>query len=167
MIGRPYISLDSLEERAGMAEEPLFKAGWEIAGIRGGEEFFHSLHGLLPSPAYLVFEGISIARDVRQLLESAAIPPRRHVPVGTIFPRPTTYHVLASASLLMALADLATKHAEPELCDHLHGYDDSRGLLQWYDAFDSPMLVDDSIPEDSIRKLCDELGAAYTRWQAG
>jgi xanthine/CO dehydrogenase XdhC/CoxF family maturation factor len=150
-----------------MTEEPLFKSGWEVTGIRDGEKFFRSLHDLLPTPAYLVLEGTSIARDVQRLYQSAAIPPRRHVAVGTIFPRPTTVHVPASASFLAELADLAAKHAEPEICDHLHAYDDGRGLLQWYDAFDLPLLVDGSIEQDSVRRMCDALGATYKRWQAG
>lgn len=58
-----------------MAEEPLFKSGWEVAGIRDGEKFLRSLHDLPPTPAYLVLEGTSIARDVRHLLQSAAITP--------------------------------------------------------------------------------------------
>jgi hypothetical protein len=150
-----------------MTEEPLFRSGWEVAGIRDGEGFFRCLLDLLPKPAYLVLEGTSIAQDVRELLEAAAIPARRHVPVGTIWPRPSTYHVPVSAPFLAALADLAAKHAEPELCDHLHAYDDNRGLLQWYDAFDLAMLVDGSIGEHSVRMVCDVLGATYTRWQAG
>ena len=142
------------------------RSGWEIAGIRDGEKFFRSLAALLPTPATLVLEGTSIAPDVRRLLESAAIPPRRHVPAGTVLPRPATYHVPASASLLTALADLAAEHAEPELCDHFHAYDDGRWLLRWYDAFGQPMQVDGTISEDSVRGLCHALGATYERWRA-
>jgi hypothetical protein len=148
-----------------VTQEPLFRPGWVLAGIRDAESFFRSLHRLVPPAACLVLEGTSIAPDVSQLLQSTAIAPRRSIPAGTILPSPTTYHVPASASLLTALADLAAKHAGPELCDHLHLYDDRRGILQWYDAFELPMLVDDSIPEDDIRRLCEVLRATYRRWR--
>ena len=150
-----------------MTEEPLFRSGWEVEGIRDGERFFRSLGQFLPAPAYLVFEGVSIAGDVRQLLESNAVTPRRHIPTGTLFPRPVSLHVPASDPLLARLAALAANHAEPELCDHFHAYSDERGLVQWYDAFDLPLLVDGSIVEFQLRRFCAELGATCRRWQAG
>lgn len=136
-----------------MTHQPLVRSGREVSGIRDSDKFFRSLVDLLPTPAYLVFEGTSIAHDVCQLLQPAAIAPRRHIPV--------------SPSFLVAMADLAAKHAEPEICDHLHAYDDSRVLLQWYDAFDSSMVVDDSIAEESLLEFCDALGATYGRWRSG
>jgi hypothetical protein len=150
-----------------MTEQPLFNSGWEVDGIRDGEHFFGALHEILPISACMVLEGVSIAPDVRCVLESAAVPVRRHIPSGTIFPTPTAYHVPASMSLLASLADLAAAHAEPELCDHFHAYDDLRVLVQWYDAFNLSMLADISIPESKIRKLCDALGATYRKWRAG
>lgn len=150
-----------------MTHQPLVRSGREVSGIRDSDKFFRSLVDLLPTPAYLVFEGTSIAHDVCQLLQPAAIAPRRHIPVGTIFPRPVAYHIPVSPSFLVAMADLAAKHAEPEICDHLHAYDDSRVLLQWYDAFDSSMVVDDSIAEESLLEFCDALGATYGRWRSG
>jgi hypothetical protein len=149
-----------------MTEPSLVGAGWQIEGIRGSERFFLSLHQLLPDPAYLVFEGVSIASDVRELLQASAVPARRQVAVGTLWPEPSTFHVPSSASFLAALAELAAQHAEPEMCDHFHAYDESRGLLQWYDAFDLPLLVSGSIEEARISSFCAALGATYKQWKA-
>ncbi len=64
------------------------------------------------------------------------------------------------------LVALAGKHADSEICDHLHAYTDSRRLMQWYDAFDLPLLVDESIAEASIQSFCSKLGVRYARWHA-
>jgi len=146
-----------------MTSDLLFESRWEVAGIRAGEEFFRILPDLLPDPAYLVFEGTSIAPDVDQLFQSAAVPPRQSIPAGTARPRPATDQVPASATFLDALADLAARHAEPELCDHFHAYDDARWLLQWYDAFDGSLLVDRTVGQDAVQRMCDALGATSER----
>jgi hypothetical protein len=144
----------------------LVESGWEVADVTDGESSFRSLHLLLPGSATLVFECCGFAPDVRDLLRAAAIAPRRLVPLGTAFPRSEVFHVPASVSFLGAFADLAATHAEPELCDHLHAYDDDRHLVQWYDAFDLPLFVDGSITEDAIRAFSDAVGASYGPWRA-
>jgi hypothetical protein len=146
--------------------EPLVASGWEVAGIRDGERFFRALGELLPGSAYLVFDGCSIAPDVRRLLEPVAVPPRRLVPLGTAFPRSQVFHVPSSAAFLEALANVAAAHAESEICDHFHAYDDRRHVLQWYDAFDLPLLIDGSISERAVQGFCRSLGARYAGWRA-
>jgi hypothetical protein len=145
-----------------MASLPFLQSGWQIEGIRDGAAFFEALQLILTSPAYLIFEGTSIARDVRALLESAVVPALFDVAAGTIWPRPAIFHVRASTPFLDRLGELATRHAEPEICDHFHAYDDAGILLQWYDAFDLPLLVAPSIPQPSLRVFCDALGTTYT-----
>ena len=99
---------------------------------------------------YLCFEGTSISSDVRTLLASSAVPTRLTILLGTIWPKPTVIHVLASGQFLHELTALARSHAEAEICDHFHAYDESHGLMQWYDAFDLPLLIDESIGEISV-----------------
>jgi hypothetical protein len=74
--------------------------------------------------------------------------------------------VRATAPFLNQIAALSGKHAEPEVCDHFHAYSDSRALMQWYDAFNLPLLIDESIAEPNLQKFCRGLGVQYSPWQA-
>ncbi len=38
--------------------------------------------------------------------------------------------------------------------------------MQWYDAFDLPLIVDGSIAEASLESFCRELGVQYSPWHA-
>jgi hypothetical protein len=73
---------------------------------------------------------------------------------------------LATEQFIHELATLAGKHAEPEVCDHFHAYKDGYGLMQWYDAFDLPLLIDESITEPSLQAFCRTLAVEYARWRA-
>jgi hypothetical protein len=149
-----------------MSTKPLFIIGWQVAGIRIAEEFFSTLNDILPLPVNLCFEGTSISLDVQSVLASSAIVPSIQIPPGTIWPKPKVFHVRATEQFLTQLAALSGRHAEPEVCDHFHAYSDSRGLMQWYDAFDDPLLIDESIPESKLQNFCRGLRVQYTRWQA-
>jgi hypothetical protein len=59
------------------------------------------------------------------------------------------------------VAALAGKHAGPEVCDHFHAYHDGDSLMQWYDAFDLPLLINESITETSIQSF----KASATSWK--
>jgi len=146
-----------------MAEESLLKPGWEIEGISTARPFFSSIGILLPLPVYFCFEGTSIEPDVWALLQKNSASPHLQVPTGTLWPKPRVIHVLATAEFVSNLAAIADSHAEPEICDHLHAYKDSKLLLQWHDAFDLPILLDVSIPEEFVQNFCRAAGATYTR----
>jgi hypothetical protein len=103
-----------------------------------------SLPELLPLPVNLCFEGTSNSNDVRAFLASHSAAPTLHIPAGTIWPKPTIFHVLATGQFVNALVSLSSRHAESEVCDHFHAYKGNTGLMQWYDAFDLPLLVDES-----------------------
>jgi hypothetical protein len=66
---------------------------------------------------------------------------------------------------LAALADLAEKHAEPELLDHLFVYAGSKVLLEFPDAFASrcPALISVDNDEQSIRNFAAMLGLDMIR----
>jgi hypothetical protein len=149
-----------------MSNRPFLVSGWEVMGIRCAEEFFLALVELLPLPAYLCFEGTSIAPDVRTLLESNAVAATLQIRAGTLWPKPSVFHVFASKQFVGKLAELAGRHAEPEICDHFHAYKDSHGLMQWYDAFDDPLLIDESVAEATLQSFCRKLRVQYSRWHA-
>lgn len=126
-----------------MSTEPLVWTGWRVDGIRSARKFFSALPEILPLPVTLYFEGTTFASDVRALLASNAVEPSLQVPPGTIWPKPSVFHVLGTEQFLFQLVALADNHAESEVCDHLHAYKDGRGLLQWYDAFSGdPALLE-------------------------
>jgi hypothetical protein len=149
-----------------MSSRPLFANGWEVTGIRSAEEFFLALSEVLPLPVRLCFEGTSICSEVQALLVSNGVAPTLSIPPGTIRPKPDVFHVQATEQVLQQLAVLARRHAEPEFCDHFHAYSDSQGLMQWYDAFDLPLLVSETISETNVRAFCGRLGVRYSRWRA-
>ena len=150
-----------------MRGERYVKDGWEVGGIRKASAFFEALVEFLPLSTYLRFEGTSVAPDVRALLEANAVAPAMNITRGTLWPKPKVFHVLANERLLRTLATLALHLAEPEICDHFHAYQDGQLVLQWYDAFSDPLLVDETIAEAAVQHFCSKLGVRYSRLQAG
>jgi|SRR5215469_5266003 len=146
-----------------MSAKPIVAGGWEVPGIRKACKFFSVLPELLPLPVQFRFEGTHISPEVRALLASNAATPTMEIPQGTIWPKSSVFHVLATEEFIRALTALAGKHAEPEICDHFHAYKDGRGLMQWYDAFDLPLLVDDSVGETRLQDFCKTLGVHYSQ----
>ena len=149
-----------------MPSNSHFHCGWQVFGIKLAADFFSALTGFLRLPVYLCFEGTSISSDVAQLLASGAVAPTLQIPRGTIWPKPSVFHVLATEQFVRELAALAARHAEPEICDHFHAYKDDNMLMQWHDAFDLPLLIDESMTEAGLQSFCNKLGVRYARWQA-
>ncbi len=48
---------------------------------------------------------------------------------------------------------------QPEICTHLHAYNGNQVLLEWHDAFDAPLKISKSIPEERII-VCPQKGGA-------
>jgi hypothetical protein len=148
-----------------MSTKPLFDNGWELSGITSAEKFFSVLPEILALPANLCFEGASISPDVQSFFASHAATQILQIAPGTIWPKPSVFHVRATEEFLRQLAALAERHAGAEICDHFHAYDDNQGLMQWYDAFSGdPLLIGESIPEAQVESFCRKLGAKYARW---
>lgn len=130
-----------------MSSKPLFVNGWEVAGISSAEKFFLALLEIQPLPVNRCFEGTRMPPDATALFDSNAATPTLEIPPGTIWPKPSVFHVHATKQFLEKLVALAAKHAEAEVCAHLHAYRNSQGLMQWNDAFSgAPLLIDESIP---------------------
>jgi hypothetical protein len=141
-------------------------ARWDISGVTEFEPFFRHLGALLPESGAVVYvEGVAVAPDVRHFLEQHSIAPWHDVARGTLWPRPSTFHLPASPEILSALADLASKHAYPEIADHCHVYTKLEMILQWFDACetDCPLGVGPSVPEAKVRAFCALARATYAQ----
>jgi hypothetical protein len=146
-----------------MSDNAWHKDCWQIPGIKRADQFFAALPDLLSFPVYLRFEATGMAPDIRALLQSHSVDPALKIASGTLWPKPSVFHVMTSEDFMRDIVGLAGSHAEPEICDHLHAYDPGVLLLQWYDAFIDPLLVAGSIPESSLQKFCERLGVSSHR----
>jgi len=114
----------------------------------------------MPTEAVLYLEGTNMAPDVRAFLDARRAEEIRPVMRGTIWPRPAKYHMPLVGSNLAVLRELAERHAEPEVCDHLVVYRGDQVLLQAHDAGASHVYVSDDLPEAVVHALRSRLGSA-------
>lgn len=138
-------------------------AWWELKGVQDVPTFLRCLGKLFGENAVLYLEGTSIADDVQAFLRTRAAATTRHAAMGTIWPRPSVFHMPLTAENLAGLADLAEHHAEPEICDHLHVY---QGETVWLEAHDFPndsVSVSGEVSEDQLKAFCVALGCEYKK----
>jgi hypothetical protein len=135
---------------------------WELKGAADPRSFFAHLRRALPGATTVFVEGSHIAPDVERFLQTAAtlgdyLPERQ-----TIWPRAARYCLPCDEPTLAALADLSTRHAEPELFDHLFVYRGLAALLEFPDAFgrNCPMYVSADVGEAEMRAFAGALGLA-------
>lgn len=132
---------------------------WELWGKVDSARSFKSLASTFPEATTLFLEGTP-SPDVDDFLRSAADPGPYLPDRGTTWPKGNLYRLRFDASTLTSLAELAERHAEPEILDHLHVFAGEVTLLDWHDAFDraSPMIVAATVPREHLQGLASELG---------
>lgn len=133
---------------------------WQIAGVRDPEAFFGALPLLVPDATHLYLEG-SPAPDVLAIAADHAGEGEYAAPAGTLASWPgrnRRFTLAVSARLFARLAEAARRHAAPEICSHLHLYRGAEPLVQWFDAFDDPLLVNKAVPRDMVDEFCVETG---------
>jgi hypothetical protein len=133
---------------------------WELEGRTDSALFFRHLSTALPDATTLFVEASSSARDVDAFLGSTAEPGEYLPKRQTLLPRPKQYRLPFDGPTLAALANLAERHAEPELLDHLFVYAGSTVLLEFPDAFvpNCPMLISAETDVQRIRGFAAVLG---------
>src|SRR5688572_19016273 len=91
---------------------------WVIKGLSEFEAFFRNLDRLLPNSGAVVYlEGVSIAPEVHEFLKQHSVEAWHQVVRGTIWPKPSIFHVPATPAVFNGLADLASRHAYPVIAD--------------------------------------------------
>ncbi len=130
---------------------------WELSGETDFPSLLTALPDLLPQQCVLYFEGGSPSGELLEFLRAHAVPERTHVAYGTIWPKPTVFHLPATTETMGRLAELTRFCAYPELAIHFHVYQSQSVLLEWHDVFTQPLLLSGELPEQSIRTFAQRL----------
>ncbi len=136
---------------------------WKLEGKTDFPNLLRALRDLLPDGCILYFEGGTPRGRLFDFFNAQTIPEQTHVAAGTLWPKPSYYHILATTENLTVLAKIAESYAEPEIAIHFHVYRNGNVLLQWHDAFSHPMLLSRDLSEEKIRCFAKVLSMKITR----
>lgn len=137
---------------------------WELKGRWNTALFFRTLLDTFPNATTVFVEGTSIAPNVDAFMRSAVEPGGYLPATQTIWPRAKRFRFRCDRTNMAALANLAVRHAEPELLDHLFLHDASVVLVEFPDAFgiDCPAYVSADCKEEDIRNFAALLAVDLT-----
>jgi len=105
------------------------------------------------------------APDVMALIAAHAEQIEYGAPVGTLWSWPgrnQRFTLRASSLLFAGFSEAGARHAEPEICDHLHFYREAEPLVHWFDAFLDPLVVSKAIPREKVERFCSEVGGVLS-----
>lgn len=139
------------------------RAFWELDGETDFPRLLGELRCLLPDGSILYFEDGWPDKELLEFFDAHGVAEQSHVAVGTLWPRPSYYHVPATNQNLSTLATLAESRAAPELAIHFHVYREGRILLEWHDVFSQPMLLSDELPEHNVRMFAAALSMTLNK----
>ena len=148
------------EERKGINLD-VTTPQWKVANGATLPAFLRALADLAPNGSILYLEGGTPPAKLLKFLNEHSIPEQSHVAMGTIWPRPATFHLPAVRENLLTFASLAEHCQTPEVAIHMHLYHQGHVLLQWYDAFFDPFYISKEVSEDMVRKFCETLSINY------
>ncbi|MBI3318139.1 MAG: hypothetical protein HYZ90_03205 [Candidatus Omnitrophica bacterium] len=150
------------EERAGISLDHS-SGCWEISGFQDLPSLLRGIRTLFPNEAVLYLEGTSIAADVEEFIKRRQVGNPSKVEMSVIWPRPSVFHMSMSHDNVSELIALAEKRAIPEICDHLHVYQDGVVLLEGPDILDCCVSLSLKFSEEQIKAFCAELHCRYER----
>ena len=146
-------------EREGLCLPP--GRHWDVDPPKEFHRFFRAVVNLLPEDAVLYIEGSHLTGEVSSCLETRKPASTTKVRIGTIWPRPRTFHMCATPENLSGLAELAEAQAPTEIGEHIHAYTGNTMVLQWYDAPSDPICVSSLVPEEVVQQFAAALGTEY------
>lgn len=132
-----------------LTEDGMVEAGW----VRGLDPLLAAIGDSIPADAVLCVETTAAAPDVVAFLESRQIADPRAVASNTLWPRPRTFHVPASADTIAGLRQLCKHHADVEVADHLVVYRENEVLLWAHDAGDGRVMLAGRFRENAIERF--------------
>jgi hypothetical protein len=136
---------------------------WEVSGETDFPSLLTALPDLLPGECVLYFEGGSPSGQLLDFLKEQGVPERAHVAFGTLWPKPSVFHVPANPETMTRLAEMTRSCASPELAIHFHVYRDQTVLVEWHDAFTQPMLLAGELAEQKVKAFAERLHMSYKK----
>jgi hypothetical protein len=136
---------------------------WEVSGETDFPSLLTALPDLLPEECLFYFEGGSPSGDLLEFLRAHGVAERAHVAYGTMWPKPTVFHLPVTPDAISRLAELTRSCAYPELAIHFHVYRDQSVLLEWHDAFTQPMLLCGEFLEQKVGIFAGRLRMSYRK----
>jgi hypothetical protein len=126
--------------------------------------FFRQLATFFPRTNALFFEGTSIEPAVEAIL-TAHLEAGPHLPGRqTISPVSSIFRCKASTDLFAKLEKLSTRHAIPEIADHVYAYAGKVQLVGFPDFCTNEIYIASSTPERIVKLFASSLGLKY--WQS-
>jgi hypothetical protein len=130
---------------------------WEVSGKSDFPSLLAALPDLLSEECILYFEDGSPTGELLEFLRERGIPEKLHIAYGTLWPKPSVFHLPSTTEIVDRLGGLMSSRATPELAVHFHVYRDRTVLLEWHDAFTQPMLISGELPEHRVRAFAERL----------
>jgi len=132
---------------------------WRVSGVRDARKFFAAIAELVPDATDVYLEG-SPSADIVSLIQPFVDPADYAAPTGTIWswPKNQRFRLRAAPELFARLSEAAARHAEPEICSHLHIYSGPEPLVNWFDAFLDPICMSKTIARARVEEFCRDAG---------
>jgi hypothetical protein len=132
----------------------------EIGYVTDLYKLLRAIDLAMPKDAVLYVEATAIAPDVASFLETRTAQDRREITPNTLWPKPKVFHIPLTGDNIAEFRNLAEKHAEPEVADHLVVYRGEDVLLWAHDAGGGYVDVARDLSESIVAAFRDALGDA-------
>lgn len=136
---------------------------WELEGKTDFPTFLGALPMLVSSNSLLYLEDGSPSGDLKQWLHQNMVTPVEKIAQGSYGFESRAFHIPLTESNMRELAMLSGQVASPELAIHVHVYEPGRVILEWHDAFNNPMHIDQGVEESKVAEFARIIGFAYTK----
>jgi hypothetical protein len=145
-------------------DQPLTLAETDAVDLGYVSDLYALLRAIdeaMPQDAVLCIEGTAVAPEVASFLEARQTghPPPAIAP-NTSWPEPRFFHLPLIGSNLSDLRDLADRHAEPEIANHLVVYCGRNVLLWAHDAGAGHVSLSRHLPQATMDAFRSKLGNA-------
>jgi hypothetical protein len=107
----------------------------------------------------------TVGPDLQTQFQNYRVEAPLEVASGTIWPRQEILFVRFTARSIRDLIEFGNRHAEPEVCIHLHGCSGGELVLQWFDFPDDPLLLRGDVPLDQVQAFAGALSSSYERYE--
>lgn len=136
------------------------EASIEIGYVDDFEALLKAIAAAFPSDAVLYVEGAAFAPEVAGYLREHDAAERPPIKPNTLWPKPKTFHLPMTPINIDGLQELASRHASPEVADHLVVYHGEEVLLWAHDAGYGYVQLARSLPPAVVDTFRSALGGA-------